>query len=152
MIFQDSNPAKTLKFVNIIHLISFFIQAVILVVVYIKVMHSDTFRFSDPQIITYLQYIAVIVALAVVPLNEYFIKQKLNKINQISELKEKVNGYFSLIIIKLSLIEMGSIIASVLYYLTGHKTFGYLAVILIIFFMISRPTHYKTNTDLNTDI
>ena len=148
MIFESDNPDKLFQKINLLHLASLIIQVVLIVIIYFIIQNKTLFQISDQYTIVYIQYVFIILAMAAIPLSEYFAKQKLKKVLLISDKKERIEAFLVFIVMKLAFIEFINILSIIIYFLSGHKTFLYISVILILFFLISRPGKEKTMNDL----
>jgi len=149
MFLNSENPDKAFQKINLLHMASLIIQIVLIVIVHFMIENKESFQISDQQTIIYTQYIFLLIAMATIPLSEYSIKQKLKKILQMPDKTERFELYLTVLIMKLALIEFINIAAIVVYFLSGHKTFLYISVILALFFLMSRPGKDKIMNDLN---
>ncbi len=149
MIFNTQNTDELLKKVNKLFFVSLLVQIILISLLYLLTTNKQQFFINNIEAVIYLQYLMIFVTLLIIPGSEYLLKQKLNKIIQLPDKDEKIQQYLTSIIVKLGLVEFGSIISAVLYYLSGDQTFLYIAVILTLFFLLSKPGKHKIYTDLN---
>ncbi len=95
-----------------------------------------------------LLIVVPIIALVGVFASAFLFKKKLNGINGRSNLKEKMEDYRSALIVKLALIEGPSFFTIIAFLLTGNYIFLGIAVMLIIVFLIYKPSQTKFINDL----
>jgi len=82
----------------------------------------------------------------------FLMKARLGAIKKMSGLKEKLRNYRTAFIIRMALLESPSFFALVAYYLTGNYFFLGLSGIIIIVFVIERPTRSKVAMDLELNM
>jgi len=145
----DQGEEKGFKVIGLLHMISFLIQLVLLVIAFFFVSNKDTFKISNTESVIYFQYALIFMAMVTLPLSEYSLKQKLKKVLQIQDRKQRIESFVSSLVIKLSIIEFVNILSIIVYFLSGHKSFLYISLILIVFFLFSRPVKEKIINDLN---
>jgi hypothetical protein len=78
----------------------------------------------------------------------FLYKNQLLKIKELPTLKEKLMRYQSALIIRMAMSEGATILAAVVFYLTGDALFLGAAAIMLAWFVIIRPTRYKIAADL----
>jgi hypothetical protein len=148
-IIDLGNPDATFKRVNLLHLVSFIMQALFIVLVYMVVWQKTSFQLTNVQTLSYIQYLFIIIAMASIPLSEYLVKEKQKKAMQIEDKNQRFASYLIFLIVKLAFIESINFMAIIMYFLSGQDTFFYISLIFTLFFLMSRPAKEKTMNELN---
>ena len=148
MFLNYDKPEKSISKVNTIHLLSLFMQIALILIAYFVNIKRENFIVTNQDTLIYLQYFSILLVMAVIPLSEYMIKQKLKKALLMENINDRIEFYIMAIIIKLGLIEFINLLIIVIYFLTGHKTYLYISAILALFFLLSKPGKEKVFNDL----
>jgi hypothetical protein len=80
--------------------------------------------------------------------SELLFKTLLKKINQKTDLKERLIGYRSALIIKYALLEGPSLFAIIAFLVTSNLVFLGLSGFIILMFLTNRPTRFRAINDL----
>ncbi|PKP09034.1 MAG: hypothetical protein CVU09_13290 [Bacteroidetes bacterium HGW-Bacteroidetes-4] len=93
-------------------------------------------------------YVVPLIALLAVLVSQAIYRLKIKKLISYQSLIPKMTEYQSIFIIRLALIEGASLFAIVVYLLTIEAIFMAIAVLLIVYFVLLRPTREKIALDL----
>jgi hypothetical protein len=93
-------------------------------------------------------YMVPLIALLAVLISQLIYRQKLKKLKSYQSLIPKMTEYQGVFIVRLALIEGASLFAIVVYLLTVEAIFMAIAVLLIVYFVLLRPTRIKIALDL----
>ncbi len=147
------NAAPTIKSVlTALNLIYFSLVSVIasfgLIVLYLNYSESLSTD-ADPEFTLLLRY----VLFALLPIGigaGYFIfKQTLASINASMSLKEKLFKYQTALLIRSACFELPGLMGSVAALITGENSFLLFTAIVVVLFLLVRPTLYTLTNDLN---
>ena len=149
MLLNEKDPDKLFAKLSNLHIFSLLLQIMFVVGAYYFVSGKRNFYINDTHSLVYLQYVVFILVMGTMPLCEYLVKQNLKKLIPLKDETIKVTKYINILIFKLAAIELVNFMVLISYLLSGNKTFLYISVILMLFFLISRPGKDKVYTDLN---
>ncbi|MGE4288291.1 MAG: hypothetical protein AB7E36_06350 [Salinivirgaceae bacterium] len=93
-------------------------------------------------------YVVPLIALLAVLLSQAIYRFRIKKLKSYNSLIPKMTEYQSIFIIRLALIEGASLFAIVVYLLTVEAIFIAIGVLLIVYFVLLRPTRIKIAMDL----
>lgn len=129
-----------LKALEIIHTVMLLSQIAFATIVYFLVKNK-TFE-EDITLNKGLQAFAVLATIGGVGFGLFFFAKKIKEMQMIEGLSvnEKINHYRTALIIKLALMEGPCLLSIVGLFLTGNISFLFLAIALILFFALQRPT------------
>ena len=96
-------------------------------------------------------YMVPLIALLAVLISQLIYRQKLKKLKSYPDLIPKMTEYQSIFIIRLALVEGASLFAIVVYLLTVEAIFISIGVLLMVYFVLLRPTRIKIAMDLELD-
>lgn len=93
-------------------------------------------------------YIVPVVAAAGYFLSQFLFRKQLQTIQREEELPAKLSKYQSASLIKYALLEGPGFLALIAYYLSGNALYLVIAIALIAYLFVQRPTADKINTNL----
>jgi len=102
--------------------------------------HNDPFVFVVP-----------IIAIACYALGNFLFRQQIGAAIEKPTVQQKVAGYQTAMIIRFAMLEGASLFGIVSYLLTGNLLLIGISGLLIVYFIILRPTRDKIETELNLD-
>jgi O-antigen/teichoic acid export membrane protein len=146
---NELRSAKNIfKTINLVYKAFFLGMIVFLVTASLLVSNAGGIIEDDPLMAQTLKIIAIGMAVVLIPV-AYSIPQKLiRKISKELSLEEKLTRYQSALIIRFALTEGLGILATIFFLLTADNDFLMLFAIILLFYIISRPTPFKAATDL----
>jgi hypothetical protein len=97
----------------------------------------------DRQILDIMLWIAPGLAVSGIALGWIFFDIRLKVLRDKSNLREKLSGYQSAMIVKLAMMEGPSLLALVLFFLSGEYIFLAVAAFVVLVFLFSHPTKAK---------
>lgn len=103
---------------------------------------------SDQNLTAVFQFVVPVVIVGAILASSVVFKAQLKSIKLKTELKEKMNDYRTSVIIKFALLEAPSMVALVCYLLTANFLFLGSAFLVIIFFLMNRPSPESAANDL----
>jgi hypothetical protein len=143
---REISPKTFLKTISIIHLALMMGQVLFGIVVFTQV-HTITFNLKD----THDPFLLVVPIMAIGSFTASVIvfKQLLNAATAKEPLSAKITAYQSALIVRFALLEGASLFGIVTFLLTGNLLFIGISGLLVLYFLIIRPTKDKVQTDLN---
>ncbi len=96
-----------------------------------------------------LIYITPLIAFALYFLSFYIYKMLLNKTIKLPQLKQKMQQYYKINIIKFALVEVGVMFSAVSFFVTGNIYLFAVGLIGIVYFIFLKPSNQKTVNELN---
>lgn len=129
-----------IKAFEIIHTVMLLSQIAFATIVYFLVKNKSIE--VDSNLNKALQAFAVFATISGVGLGLFLFSKKIKEMQMIEGLSvnEKINHYRAALIIKLALMEGPCLLSIVGLFLTGNISFLFLAIALILFFALQRPT------------
>ena len=146
---NEPRSAKNIfKTINLVYKALFLGMIVFLVTASLLVSNAGAIMEGDPFWAQTLKIIAIGLAVVIIP-TAYSLPQKLmRKISKELSLEEKLTRYQSALIIRFALTEGLGIMATIFFLLTADNDLLMLFAIILLFYIISRPTPFKAATDL----
>ncbi|WP_448699512.1 hypothetical protein ACFGVR_21040 [Mucilaginibacter sp. AW1-3] len=144
---SQQSPKTMLKTIPLIHL-GLLGGQVLFAIVTLVITPGSTFNIkfiNDPYLYT-IPMMAVISSLSTV-LYKQLLTTAINK----PTVQQKVTGYQTAMIARLAMLEGASLFGIVVYQLTANLLYLVVSGIIILFFIVIRPTRDKIETDLNLD-
>lgn len=136
-----------LRSLNIIYLALFAGQIMFLLVAFYL---TSTQVFGDAgDVLTEVYMIAVPLIIAGGLASSFFVtKMLLGSVKQLTTLKEKLERYRSAMIVKYALLEGPAFFAIVCYLITAHYLFAALAGLMMVVFLVNKPSAEKIAAEL----
>lgn len=146
---NEPRSAKNIfKTINLVYKALFLGMIVFLVTASLLVSNAGAIMEADPFLAQTLKIIAIGLAVVIIP-TAYSLPQKLiRKISKELSLEEKLTRYQSALIIRFALTEGLGVMATIFFLLTADNDLLMLFAIILLFYIISRPTPFKAATDL----
>ena len=145
---MESKLLKTLQIVYYAMLVG--IIAVAALMWYYSSERSAIVEFSTSEYI--LQYVAIILVIAGVPLSLYGFKVMCKKVKTIADEKERLEKYQNLCIVRMGVIAISCMFALIVYFMLGClKSMMWCAAIAAIALVFCKPTEGKIEADLSKD-
>ena len=104
---------------------------------------------QDPEFALILRYLLFALLPIGVGAGYFVFKQRLNTIQSTLSLSEKLMKYQTAVLIRSGCFEMPGLFGSVATLITGDLSFLLFTAIVIVLFLLLRPTVYTITTDLN---
>ncbi len=143
---------KSKDYFRAIQIVHLALVAGILFFVLISVfMQANAFGTMDDESNNLLMVFALAFAAIGIASSKILFKRKVRKCNANTTLAEKLDEYRSALIIKFASLEAPSFLSIVIYLLTGNTIVLIIAGVLIIVFIMYRPTKEKLIGDLELD-
>ena len=133
--------------ITIIHTALFMVQIIFGAIAYL-LKSNAMFQNSDPELGSVLLVASVIVAVGGIAASTVIGKTQIKSARAKANLKDKLAGYKTALLIKLALLEMPTIFALVCYLLSGNYYMLVFAVAILILFYMNRPTVNNLVMDL----
>lgn len=143
---REVSPKTFLKTIGIIHLALVVGQVLFGVVVFTQ-SHAISLNLKD----THDPFLLVVPIMAIGSFTASIIvfKQLLNAAANKATLTAKITAYQSALIVRFALLEGASLFGIVTFLLRGNLLFIGISGLIVLYFLILRPTKDKTQTDLN---
>lgn len=109
---------------------------------------TGAISFDNQELNQMFLVIVPLVAIGAILGGLFLSKKQLESIKQKENLHEKLMAYQTVLIVKYGLLEGASILAIVGYLFTANTIFMAIAAVIILLFIMNRPTVIKTITDL----
>jgi hypothetical protein len=140
---------EILRSINLIYWGIFLTTVMFIVIGAVYVSNAGSLPDADPQR-NYIITTLLVFALMVIAPVSYAIPQKLiRKIDVNLELAGKLIAYRKATFIRLALMELAAILIALGFMATGNTNLVYVQVIVLLFFMIYKPTPFKIASDLS---
>lgn len=97
----------------------------------------------------FLKFLIPTLVLAAIFGSSIYFKKQLIKIKQNKQLKDKLTGYITALVVKYAMLEVPAITAIVAYFVSADLLFLGLAGIMIIIFLLHKPSQSKTISELS---
>lgn len=146
--YEQRSAKEIFKSITMVYRLLFLGMMVFLVIASLLVSKSGGFITDDPLMEQILKMIAIGLAVVIIPIAFSFPQKLIRKISKELSLEEKLSRYQSALIIRFALTEGIAIMAIVFFLLTADNDLLMLFAIILLFYIISRPTPFKAATDL----
>lgn len=133
--------------INILYLALLTGQFIFLVITF-YLTYSGQFTPVDEQLTQTLMYVAPIAIVGGLAASFMVTKSKLAALKEVSSLSEKLTGYRTAMITKYALLEFPCFFSLICYLLTSHYIFPALAGMMIVLFLINKPSPERTADEL----
>jgi len=144
----EMNPGKYLKQLSIIYGAMFTGILIIVVLAALLVSHTALDFPDNPQFDLAVLYIAIGLGLLLLFLAHHYPQTLLKKLSESSFLDEKLKAYQKVTVIRLAFIEAVVMVSSAAFVITENTNMLLLVAIAMLFFILNRPSRYKTAHDL----
>lgn len=104
---------------------------------------------TDPGFALLLRYVLFALLPIGMGMGYFIFKQTLKPINASMTLKEKLFKYQTALLIRSACFELPGLMGSVVALITGDNTFLLFTAIVVVLFLLARPTLYTLTSDLN---
>ena len=104
---------------------------------------------QDPELALILRYVLFVLLPVGVGAGYFIFKQWMNTISPALSLREKLMKYQTAVLIRSGCFEMPGLFGAVATLITGDLSFLLFTAIVIILFLLLRPTLYTITTDMN---
>ena len=104
---------------------------------------------QDPELALILRYVLFVLLPIGVGAGYFIFKQWMNTISTALSLREKLMKYQTAVLIRSGCFEMPGLFGAVATLITGDLSFLLFTAIVIILFLLLRPTLYTITTDMN---
>lgn len=148
MIENREERTQFFKEMNIIYFALVAGQIMFFLVAFFIIKDNTNVAFGDEQAKMF-SYFLPIVVIAIIPLGYVMYSKLCRGGKQRGSLEEKLTVYRSAVIIKLALIEAAGFLCLVFYILTASNQFLILFAIVIVAFLINKPSKHAMIRDLN---
>ncbi|MEI6346593.1 MAG: hypothetical protein WCP69_01480 [Bacteroidota bacterium] len=135
------------KGIKIIHLALAIGQAFFLLVAF-GLVQTGNYEIAFQDSSNIFNYLVVIFGLLGISSSFLIFKNRLNSCKEKTNLIDKMECYRSSLLIRYALLQAPSFFAIVFYLLTGTILYLAIPVIIIVIFILIRPTHQKAEIDL----
>ncbi len=148
---SDQNIRVILRSIGFLYWFLFLSNVSIIVISAWYVSSIGTLLTPDPQT-DYIIFLSVIVLLILLAPVSYLIPQrKINRIPKDQRLFFKLTSYRQALMIRFAAMNSAGFITAMGFILQGNTNLMYLQVIVILFFIIYRPTPFKIAADLDLE-
>ncbi len=144
----NSDPKAIFKNLTRVYWILFLTMVSFLIIASLLVSNTGPLTGQDPLIHQILKLLVIGFTVVIIPLAYSFPQRMIKKIGPEPGLPEKIGKYQQALIIRFALTEGVAFFAIIAFLLTGDNDLILLLAIILLFFVISRPNHFKTSHDL----
>ncbi|GGF34648.1 hypothetical protein [Echinicola rosea] len=109
---------------------------------------TDRSMVSNEELNSLFTYLIPVLVLAGIAGSNLLFRKQLAKLIETDTLKVKLTGYLSSLVIKYALLEIPAMLSIVAYFITANYLFLGMAVVVLIVFVLDRPSMGRTITDL----
>ncbi|AWW30498.1 hypothetical protein DN752_10385 [Echinicola strongylocentroti] len=113
---------------------------------------TDRSTVSNEELNSLFTYLAPVLVFAGIAGSNLLFRKQLAKLMGTAELKAKLGGYLSSLVIKYALLEMPAMLSIVAYFITANYLFLGTAVVVLIVFILDRPSMGKAVADLQLSV
>jgi len=145
---QNLDPKTIFKNLLKVYWFLFLGMIVFLVIAALLVSNSGPIMEDDPYINQVFKILVIAFTVAGIPLAYTIPQKRIKKINAGLGLAEKLNNYQGALIIRFAITEGVAFFATIAFLLTGDTDLMLLLAIIYLFYIISRPSPFKTAGDL----
>jgi FtsH-binding integral membrane protein len=144
----ELNARKVFQNTHRIYGILFLTMIVFLVAASLIVSNMGPLLQEDPSMFHILKYIAIGVPIVAIPIAYSYPQKLISRISPELGFPEKLMEYEGALFIRFALVEGAAILVSIFFMLTGDTNLMMVLAIILLFFILSRPTPFKAATDL----
>ena len=144
----ETDPLRIFKVTHRIYGILFFTMIFFLVAASLFVSNLGPLLKADPGLIHILKYIAIGVTIVIIPIAYSYPQKLINRINPELAFHEKMQEYQRALFIRFALVEGTALMVSIFFILSGDTNLMMVLAIILLFYILSRPTPFKAATDL----
>lgn len=113
------------------------------------VQSKSTIKSTDENII--YTFVVILLSFQAVFFAPFIYRKRLATIKKDASLKEKISGYTQANIVKFAIIEAAIIFTLVVFYITANSFLAIIALILVTFFFLHKPSKLKFSEELNVN-
>lgn len=149
---SENIPDKQLDInkISLLFYVSLFLQLAFFLFCIYHVNNPDYARRIAGKQEIIVKYIFVFLGLIIIPVSDYIYKRKIGPNVQLNT-KHKSNVVFETLLLKYALLEIVSLLFIIGLLLTGDKTYLYLIIAALIFFLLNKPNYEKIKKDFKLD-
>lgn len=142
----ETTPESYLKTLSLIHLalLAGLVLFMIVTIISQKQTYFDYKNTGDVYII-----VVPVMAIAAFFTGRFLFKQQLSALDKKNSLKEKLMGYQGASIVRLAFLEGAALFGIVAFLLTGNFFELLISLLLVLYFLMLKPTKEKVMSDLN---
>lgn len=145
---ENTDPRKTYKNINLVYGVFFFSLVIFLLIASLLVSKWGPLISEDPLMGQILKIIVIAFTVVIIPLAHSLPQRMIRKIGREQGLAEKMARYQSALTIRFALTEGTGIMACLFFLITGDTDLMLVVAIILLFFILSRPNHFKVGSDL----
>ncbi|MFO7978630.1 MAG: hypothetical protein R6U64_08215 [Bacteroidales bacterium] len=143
-----SNVQAAFRTLNIIYGALFLALIVFLVAASLLVSNSGFLLAPDPGLFYVLKGVAIGFTILMLPLAWGLPQKMINRIEPDLSLEQKMMKYQNALIVRFSMAEGVGFLATIIFMLTGDTNLMLVLAIILLFYIMSRPTIFKVAADL----
>ncbi len=144
----SSNVQATFRTLNIIYGALFLGLIVFLVVASLLVSNAGFLLAPDPGLFSILKGVAIGFTILMLPLAWGLPQKMITRIDPALSLEERMIKYQHALILRLAMAEGTGLLATTIFMLTGDTNLMLVLAIILLFYIMSRPTVFKVAADL----
>lgn len=145
---ENADPKKTYKNINLVYGMFFFSLIIFLLIASLMVSKTGPLIKEDPLMEQILKLIVIAFTVVLIPIAQGFPQRMIRKIGGNLSLADKMAKYQSALTVRFALTEGTGIMAFLFFLITGDTDLMLLVAIILLYFLISRPSHFKVGADL----
>ncbi|MEE4176113.1 MAG: hypothetical protein V2I46_01250 [Bacteroides sp.] len=145
---ENTVPKKAYKNINLVYGVFFFSMVIFLLIVSLLVSKTGPLIEEDPLMEQILKLIVIVFTVVIIPIAQGFPQRMIRKIGSDLSLAEKMARYQAALTVRFALTEGTGIMACLFFLITGDTDLMLLVAIILLYFIISRPSHFKMGADL----
>jgi hypothetical protein len=146
---MQNDPKAIFKSINLVYGTLFLGMIIFLVIASLLVSNSGPLIAEDPLLTQIFKLIVIGFTVVIIPIAYSFPHRLIKKIDVESPLSEKLSKYQQALTIRFALTEGVGIMTSIFFLLTGDTDLIMVLAIILLFYILSRPSPFKAGTDLD---
>lgn len=144
----ETKARETFRMLSRIYGILFISIIVVLVIASLIVSNKGHLLPADPNLYSILKFVAIGIAIIALPLAWAYPQNLIKKISEEWSLVEKMEKYRDALFFRFAVVESAAILVSILFLLIGDTDLMLVLAIILLFYILSRPTLFKAAADL----
>ncbi len=145
---EKPNALEQMKLISTLYAILFGVIILVLIPVSLYVSRSGPLLQPQPELFTTLYGAAMVMAAILLILAFLIPKRKMGKIDPADKLNDKLTQYRKAITLRLALTADAALATLVFFLLTGDTQLILVVSIVLIFFIMARPTPFKAASEM----
>ncbi|TVQ87833.1 MAG: hypothetical protein EA393_09910 [Bacteroidetes bacterium] len=148
---QEQKPRDIIRNISFIYWAMLLGLVTFIVVTSLFVSNVGEVIISDPQTAFILKTVLILTLIVIAPISYLVPQRKINRIKKDQKLNVKLAAYHMASLIRFVLMNSAGILIALGFMLTANTNLIFLQAVVILFFLIYKPSPFKIASDMDLD-